>query len=81
MNAADEGSRRIKHRTVVLVCVLYVGMIALLLGVFFGIGLMILAGGSGWLLVPMIAAGVACLRVGNWWLPTLARLVGIDREE
>lgn len=81
MNTAGEGSRRIKRRTIVLVCALYFGMIALLLGVFFGIGLMILAGGSGWLLVPMIAAGVACLRVGNWWLPTLARLVGVDREE
>src|SRR5699024_11692297 len=62
-------------------CVLYVGMIALLLGVFFGIGLMILAGGSGWLLVPMIAAGVACLRVGNWWLPKIGRASCREREE
>lgn len=67
-----------KRRRVAAVGVLYFGMFALLFTTFWVLFLVIISGGPGWLIFPMIGVGVAALRVGDWWLPALRRLLKPD---
>ena len=66
------------RRHVITVGVLYFGMLAALLAAFTVLFLAIISGGSGWLIFPMIGVGVAALRVGDWWLPALRKLLKPD---
>ena len=67
-----------KRRRVAAVVALYLAMFAMLLTAFFALFLAIIGGGSGWLIFPMIGVGVAALRIGDWWLPALQRLLKPD---
>ena len=55
--------------------VLHFGMCALLTITLAALLTVIISGGPGWLILPVIVVGVATLQVNNWWLPILRRLL------
>ena len=72
----DQRFPRGHKRAVTIVTAAYFGMFAVCLGIFAGLIAVVFATGSGWPLIPAIAAGISSLRIGNWWLPPLIRRFG-----
>lgn len=72
----DQRFPRGRKRAVTIVAAAYFGMLAVCLGIFTGLIAVVFATGSGWPLIPAIAAGIASLRIGDWWLPPLIRRFG-----